>query len=259
MKLQIMNDLHVDYPGSRGIPPLAPGVDAVVVAGDTCQGLVRSIEFLRRAYPSPTEIVMVAGNHELWSKKLSFEEHFDEGHAAADLHDVHLLENAEQVIRGVRILGATLWTDYELYGPEVREAAMRAAADYMLDHKRIKWSRDPWERFRPAEARLMHRQSRMFFEEELAKPHAGPSICVSHHAMTMDAIAPAHQRSILSAAYASEMQPMIDRFQPDLVVTGHTHHGIDFRRGRTRMISNPAGYADENRYFDPALVVDLAG
>jgi hypothetical protein len=258
MKLQIMNDLHIDYPGTRGIPPLAPDVHVVVVAGDTCQGLVKSIECLRRAYPSPTEIVMVAGNHELWSKKSSFEEHFDDGHAAAEVHDVHLLENAVQVIRGVRILGATLWTDYELYGPGLREAAMRTAADSMLDHKRIKWSRDPWARFRPAEARIMHFQSRMFFEEELAKPHAGPSVCVSHHAMTLDAIAPAHRRSILSAAYASEMQPMIDHFQPDLVVTGHTHHGIDLWRGRTRMISNPAGYAGENRYFDPALVVDLA-
>jgi hypothetical protein len=189
-------------------------IEKVEMLGDTCQGLVKSIERLRRAYPSPTEIVMVAGNHELWSKKSSFEEHFDDGHAAAEVHDVHLLENAVQVIRGVRILGATLWTDYELYGPGLREAAMRTAADTMLDHKRIKWSRDPWARFRPAEARIMHFQSRMFFEEELAKPHAGPSVCVSHHAMTLDAIAPAHRRSILSAAYASEMQPMIDHFQP---------------------------------------------
>ena len=259
MKYQIMSDLHIDYPGSHGIPPLAPGVDVVIVAGDTRQGLVESIASLRRAYPSPTEIVMVAGNHELWSKKLSFEEHFDEGHAAAEVHDVHLLENAVQVIRGVRILGATLWTDYELHGSDLREAAMRTAAVTMADHKRIKWTRDPWARFRPAEARIMHFQSRTFFEEELAKPHAGPSVCVSHHAMTLDAIAPAHQRSILSAAYASEMQPMIDRFQPDLVVTGHTHYGIDLKRGRTRMISNPAGYADENPYFDAAFVVDLAG
>jgi Icc-related predicted phosphoesterase len=257
MKLQIMSDLHIDYPGGRGIPPLAPSVDMVIVAGDTCPGLVQSIEALRRAYPSPTAIVMVAGNHELWSRRLAFEEHFEEGHAAADLHDVHLLENETATIHGVRILGATLWTDYELYGAELRETAMRAAADYMLDHKRIKWSRDPWERFRPAEARALHRQSRMFFEDALQDPHAGPSVCVSHHAMTLDAVAPEQQRSILSAAYASEMLPMIDRFQPNLVVTGHTHHSIDIKRGRTRMISNPAGYAGENRYFDPSLVVEL--
>jgi predicted phosphodiesterase len=259
MKLQIMSDLHVDYPGSSGLPPRAAGVDVIIVAGDTCQGLVPAIETLRRAYPPPTEIVMVAGNHELWSKRSSFEEHFDEGHAAAEVHDVHLLENAVQVIRGVRFVGATLWTDYELYGSDLREAAMRTAADTMLDHKRIKWSRDPWARFRPAEARIMHFQSRAFFEEELAKPHAGPTVCVSHHAMTLEAIAPAYQRGILSAAYASELLPMIDRFQPDLVVTGHTHHGINLRRGRTRMISNPAGYAGENAYFDPAFVFDLAG
>ena len=103
----------------------------------------------------------------------------------------------------------------------------------------------------------MHFQSRVFFEEELAKPHAGPTVCVSHHAMTLEAIAPAYQRSILSAAYASELLPMIDRFQPDLVVTGHTHHGINLRRGRTRMISNPAGYAGENRSFDPAFTMEL--
>jgi Icc-related predicted phosphoesterase len=257
MKLQILHDLHIDYPGSRGIPPLARGVDMVIVAGDTCQGLAQSIESLRRAYPAPTEIVMVAGNHELWSRRLAFEDHFEEGHSAAELHGVHLLENKAVTINGVRIVGATLWTDYELFGHDLRETAMRAAADHMLDHKRIKWCRDPWARFRPAEARILHHQSRMFFEEELEKPHAGPSVCVSHHAMSIDAIAPVHQPSILSAAYASEMLPMIDRFQPDLVVSGHTHHGIDIKRGRTRMISNPAGYANENRHFDPSLVVHL--
>jgi predicted phosphodiesterase len=257
MKLQIMSDLHVDYPGSRGIPPLAPGVGLVVVAGDTCQGLVLAIETLRRAYPSPTEIVMVAGNHEFWSRKLGFEEHLEAGRAAASLHGVRLLENSVETIEGIRIMGCTLWTDYELYGPDTREAAMGAAAGYMLDHKRIKWSREPWERFRPAEARTLHRRSRRFFEEELAKPHPGPSVCVSHHAMTMDAIAPAHQSDILSSAYASEMLPMIERFQPDLVITGHTHHQMDLKRGLTRMISNAAGYADENRHFDPSLVVDL--
>jgi predicted phosphodiesterase len=257
MKLQIMSDLHIDYPGSRGIPPLAPGVDLVIVAGDTCQGLVPAIETLRRAYPSPTEIVMVAGNHELWSRKLGFEEHFEKGYAAAELHGVRLLENSVETIKGIRVLGCTLWTDYELFGHGLREAAMRTAAENMLDHRRIKWSREPWARFRPAEARIMHHQSRMFFERTLQEPHAGASVCVSHHAMTLDAVVPAVQRSILSAAYASEMLPLIDRFQPDLVVTGHTHHGIDFKRGRTRMISNPAGYAGENRYFDPSLVVEF--
>jgi hypothetical protein len=108
MKPQILYDLHIDYPGSRGIPPLARGVDMVVVAGDTCQGLARSIESLRPAYPSQTEIVMVAGNHELWSRKLGFEEQFEEGHSAAELLGVRLLENSVETIKGIRILGCTI-------------------------------------------------------------------------------------------------------------------------------------------------------
>lgn len=44
-----MSDLHVDYPGSTGLPPLAAGVDVVVVAGDTCQGLVPVLPFAERA------------------------------------------------------------------------------------------------------------------------------------------------------------------------------------------------------------------
>jgi Icc-related predicted phosphoesterase len=257
MKCQIMSDLHVDYPGSAGVPPLATGVDVVVVAGDTCQGLVRAIEELRSAYPQPTEIVMVAGNHELWSKKHSFEEHFEEGHLAAEKHGVLLLENSVEVVKGVRLIGCTLWTDYELRGSSLREAAMRTAAETMLDHRHIKWSRDPWQRFRPVEARILHHQSRSFLEEELAKAHAGPTVCISHHAMTLEAVAPVFHDSVLTAAYASELSPMIDRFQPDLVVSGHTHHSIDIQRGKTRLVSNPAGYAGENRSFNPAFVVEL--
>ncbi len=71
MKLQIMSDLHLDHPRSEDPPPLAAGADMVIVAGDTCQGLVKAIEHLRRAYLAPTEVVMLSGNHELWSGKLS--------------------------------------------------------------------------------------------------------------------------------------------------------------------------------------------
>jgi hypothetical protein len=33
---------------------------------------------------------------------------------------------------------------------------------------------------------------------------------------------------------------------------------MNFRRGRTRVISNPCGYADENRYFDPLFTIEVA-
>ena len=55
-------------------------------------------------------------------------------------------------------------------------------------------------------------------------------------------VAGKHRLGMLSAAYASEMLPMIDRFQPTLVVNGHTRQSIDFRGGRSRLISNLPDY-----------------
>ncbi|WP_375157800.1 metallophosphoesterase [Bradyrhizobium sp. RDT46] len=257
MRLQIMSDLHLDQTGSGGAPPLADGVRMILVAGDTCQGLVDAVGQLRRAYPAPTEVVMVAGNHELWSKSRDFEEHWEEGLTAAESEGVHLLENSVRTVRGVRLLGCTLWTDYGLFGAHMRELAMNTAAQTMLDHRRIKWTRQPWRRFRPAEARLLHHRSRSFLETELAKPHDGPTVCISHHAMLPEAVAPAFRDSIVTAAYASEMSSLIDRFQPDLIVSGHTHYPMDITRGRTRLLSNPGGYPGENRSFNPACVVEL--
>jgi Icc-related predicted phosphoesterase len=255
MKVQIMADLHIDYPGARGFPPLAQGAALVVVAGDTCQGLVRAVEALRGAYPD-VEVAAVAGNHEYYGYCLP--EELEAGRARAKELGVHLLENDAVVIgSSLRVIGATGWTDYELFGAPLRGPAMRAAADVMRDHKRIKWRKEPWQRFRPEEARALHMQSRSFIDTELSKLHAGPSLVVTHHAATMEAVAPKFQRSLISAAYASELLPIVDRHQPHWWVSGHTHASMNFRRGQTRMISNPCGYADENPYFDPLFTIEV--
>jgi len=71
---------------------------------------------------------------------------------AALLYGVSLLENDAIVIGGVRFVGATLWTDYKLFGERNRPSAMSAAADGLLDHRCITWTKKPWCRFRPQEA-----------------------------------------------------------------------------------------------------------
>jgi hypothetical protein len=255
MKVQIMSDLHIDYPGARGFPPLAPGASIVIVAGDTCQGLVQAVEAQRRAYPN-VEVVTVAGNHEYYRYCLPAE--LEAGRIRAKELGVHLLENDSVVIGDLRVIGATGWTDYELFGAALRVPAMREAAVGMQDHKRITWRKQPWQRFRPEEARALHLQSRAFIDAELAKLHDGPSLVLTHHAgAALEAIAPEFQRSLLSAAYASDLLPLVDRHQPQWWVSGHTHTTMDLRRGRTRMISNPCAYADENPYFDPLFTIEV--
>jgi hypothetical protein len=114
------------------------------------------------------------------------------------------------------LVGATLWTYYELFGAALRVPAMRTSADAMRDHKKIKWRKRPWMRFRPEEARALHVESRRFIEAELSKSaeKGRTAVVLTHHAASIEAVAPRHQRSIVSAAYASELLPIVDRYHP---------------------------------------------
>jgi hypothetical protein len=254
LRVQIMSDLHLGYPGARGFPPLAPGADLVMIGGDTCEGLRLAVRLMRDAYPA-TEIVAVAGTHEFYRST-----HSEELEAARDYArqlGVHLLENRTVTFGKLRVIGATLWTDYSLFGESLRLPAMRTASETMRDHRRIKWERNPWKRFRPQEARMLHLRSRAYIEAELARPHDGPTVVLTHHAAVVEAVAPQLRGRVIAAAYASDLGSMIDRYQPDYWISGHTHFPMDLCRGRTRLISNPCGYGDELSSFDPASIIEV--
>lgn len=250
-----MSDLHVEFYGTAAMPKPVNGADFVIVAGDTCQGLARAVETLRDAFPRD-EVVTVPGNHEYYGRELPAE--LEAGRVRARQLGVHLLSDDAATIGKARVLGATLWTDYCLFGHGLRELAMHTARDAMRDHKRITWRKDPWQRFRPQEAAALHLRSRNFLEAELAKVHPGPVIVASHHGMTLEAVSPVNQRSLLSAAYASELLPLVDRHRPAAWVSGHTHHPMRLRRNATRLVSNPRGYPGECSSFDPAFVMEIA-
>lgn len=250
MIVQIMSDLHLG-PAWEQVPSLASGAKLVLIAGDTCEGLVGAVEKLRTAFPN-VDVAMVAGNHEFYGCVLK--EELEAGRERARALGVHFLENETATFGRLRVVGATFWTDYLLFGPGLRQPAMRAAYDQMRDHRRIRWNSDPWMRFRPQEALALHVQSRNFFEAELARPHDGPTLLLTHHPMIREALAPANERSLLAAAYASEVPFAMEA---DYVVTGHTHRPMNFRRNGTRFLSNPRGYRDEGIRFDPSFVIEV--
>lgn len=254
LRVQIMSDLHVDSLRARGFPPIAPDAGLVVIAGDTCEGARQAVRLMRSAYPA-TDIVAVAGNHEFY--RTTYSEELDAAREYARMLGIHLLENQTVTFGRLRVIGATLWTDYSLFGESLRVPAMRLASETMRDHSRIKWERYPWKRFRPQEARALHLRSRAYIESEFAKPHDGPTLVLTHHPAIVEALAPQLRGRMIAAAYASDLSSMIDRYQPEYWISGHTHYPIDHHRGRTRLISNPCGYHNELSSFDPALVIEV--
>lgn len=256
LRVQVVSDLHVDVADTRRLR-LAPGADLVVVAGDTRAGATAAFAHLRRHIPVPMPIVTVLGNHEFCGNSIDVE--LERAREAATRHGIALLEDGATVIGGVRFLGATLWTDYRLFGPAHRAVAMAAARRGMNDHRAIAVGRgDAWRPFLPTDAAALHAASVTFLDATLAQPFDGPSVVVTHHAPHPVCIAPRYGRDPLSASFASDLSALIDARRPDCWISGHTHHPVDTCLGPTRLVANPHGYRDECRgAFDLALVIEI--
>ena len=122
--------------------------------------------------------VVVPGNHEYYRGSFDAER---DALLAARVDGVTVLDRGEArfPIAGgtLRVLGATLWTDYAANGDPPQ--AMRLAEEKIVDHHLI--TRRGGAPFRPEDALAEHRLSRAWLAERLAEPHAGPTLVVTHH------------------------------------------------------------------------------
>ncbi len=227
----------------------------MIVAGDTCEGVLRAFEHLRRIVPMHIPIIMVMGNHEYYRRFVPSELDLARSHGAA--FNIRVVEAETVILSGVRILGATLWTDYAIFGEANQAAVMNACAGGMNDHRLIGWQEQPWLRFRPQEAALLHHRSRAYITETLAVPFAGPTVVVSHHAVHWNSVHRRFRADPLTGAFVSDLSALIEAHRPALWVHGHVHHSSDYRISDTRIVCNPHGYGNENPDFDGALVVEV--
>jgi predicted phosphodiesterase len=261
MLLQIASDLHHEHipvgkPGSEGLS-VAKGVDVLVLAGDIHSRT--QVLDLYGAYPIP--VVYVHGNHELYQGELFGVQH--QLRLNAEVTSVRFLERDEVVLENVRFLGCCLWTDYRLR-PEWRAVAMREAEMTMTDHRAIRYVGS--NTFSPRDAEAEHRKAASWLEDKLSTPFHGTTVVVTHHAPHPNSIPAEFTDDVMSAAFASNLTPLVER--ADLWIHGHVHRSADYVVGNCRVICNPRGYPQryttspvptsfENADFDPALVIDI--
>ncbi|MHC2364189.1 metallophosphoesterase [Rhizobium leguminosarum] len=252
MRIWIASDLHLEFYGAK-VTFEPPDADVFVCAGDVLdKGIVPSLEWLAETVAPTMPAVLVAGNHEFYSASMV------EGlraakEAALRYPNVHFLENDAVVIDGLRFLGTTLWTDFRLFSDDTAPA-MDAAKQGMNDYKRIKFSKTPYQAFKPMHAYRKHQEARLFLSRALSENHDGKTVVVSHHAPSARSISAENKQDLLSACYASHLEDLILEYAPALWVHGHVHHSCDYFVGDTRVMCNPAGYPEEYEGFAPRLV-----
>lgn len=262
MRLLILSDLHLEH-GPFEFPTDLPAFDVAVFAGDIHQPITAAIEWLARERDSGAldgrPVVYVAGNHEFYRGLIQIR--LEEGERAATAAGIHLLHRRSVEIDGVRFLGCTLWTDYKLYNTP--KPSMIHAGHELNDHRLIRYREDTGHisRFMPWHAGKEHRLDLSFLRDELAQPHSGPTVVVTHHAPHPNSIQPRHRGSALAPAFTSDLSELIDAWRPALWVHGHDHGSHDYWLGKTRILANQAGYPingrRENAGFRPDCVIEI--
>ena len=117
---------------------------------------------------------------------------------------------------------------------------MNACANGMNDHRLIGWRKEPWLRFRPQEAALLHHRSKAYLTETLATPFDGPTVVITHHAPHRGSVHPRFRSDPVTGGFVSDLSGLIEAGQPELWVHGHVHNSSDYRVGTNPPDREPA-------------------
>ncbi|MBB2789234.1 UNVERIFIED_ORG: Icc-related predicted phosphoesterase [Rhizobium esperanzae] len=255
MKAWIFSDLHFEQGTSADFD--IPAADVCICPGDISDGgVVPSVRFLGQVVAPRMPVVFVPGNREYY--RASIEEGFDAGvEEALKFHNVFILDGGVASIEGINFVGATLWSDYALFGD--RRMAMLADQNASHDYSEIKLSKRPAKRFSARNAMERHYEARVIIDRFLGASSSVPTVVVTHHAPSILSISPENVDDPLAPSYASSLERIILRHQPCLWVHGHLHNSSDYRIGSTRVVCNPRGLPGDasSKTFDPNMVIEI--
>lgn len=248
VKIQIFSDLHIEF---EDLAIDTCGADVVVLAGDIHtkdRGLKWAIENI-----PDIPVMYVLGNHEFYGG--AYPKLVDTLKTQAAGTNVHILEKGVVHIDGVNFLGCTLWTDFNLFGDP--RLTGYECQQLMTDYRRIRIS-PRYSKLRSVDVAAIHRQSLEWITKTLEQ-HAGEcNVVVTHHAPSVRSLPKYRAQEAASAAYASNLDHVIEEYAPAVWIHGHLHNSSDYHVGDCRVVCNPRGYAgEENSEFMPACYIEV--
>lgn len=248
MKIQIISDIHQEF----GMELLNfENADLIILAGDINLG-TKGIEWVKKEIKK-TPVIYILGNHEYY--KGTYPKTLNKIIESSKNSNVHVLENKSLTIDNITFHGATMWTDFSLFG-NPRKYGM-ICQPKMNDYKKIR--RDPsYSKLRTIDTFRIHNKSIKWLEESLTDTKTEKNIVVTHHAPSIKSLPEKYKNDPISSAYASNLEYITEQFSPDLWVHGHIHTPCDYNLNKTRIICNPHGYiTDKYNGYQKELIVEI--
>lgn len=210
MKIALLSDIHLESRGYK-VDQAVLESDVIVLAGDIAPGS-RGLEWAFDILPhTHAEIIYIMGNHEFYhfdihQVRKQLKAMCDAYQAGPEGNRVHLLDDDEVIIRGVRFLGSTLWTDFMLFSQDHQQDCITDAGMYLNDFRLIR--NGEWN-FSPKDSIEIHRKSLAFLEHKLkVDVYAGTTVVVTHHAPSFNSVIPKYADDSISACFAWRSQPV---------------------------------------------------
>lgn len=284
MRILYFSDIHIDLLTSKtripwcDIYPLDLGpclteyvghVDLVILAGDIAQAAVREhqpYEVATATYAQQVAaylgrpVIVVPGNHEYYGFN------FDEARpwmAAQTTDTVAFLDRDKAIFhkageKPLRILGATLWTDYKVDGGAYEVTMMNLRKSFP-DHRHIGMSGGfQQDFFLPEHALAEHQLSRRWLIDMLDEPHDGPTLIVSHHCPHSVVNNRAYNTH---AGFSSDCDDVLQAADGRNVVAwiyGHNHYSGQWDAWNVPLLSAQWGYhfeqEDKTRWDGPGIL-----
>lgn len=250
MKYQyrVMSDLHLNHQSEYWVPPTFDNdkdETILILAGDCVDGAAHDNKFiawLETVSSMFYAIVLVWGNHDYYRENLDTMNGsvLDK---TSNISNLHILNNNSVVFGSDVIIGATLWTDFNNQDPLI----MIYSTLIMNDYRYIKTG-DDHSRLLPQRILEEHNKSLEYIKNNLEEVKQGNQdvIVVTHHHPTFQTNQGGRYNCKDTVPlYHSNLDTLIEKYQPDIWVCGHTHQNGSVMIGNTLVVSNCRGYTSE--------------
>ena len=249
--LGIVSDIHTEFWTEKEFETIGPmlrnntkDADIILLAGDIGVG-AKSILAANTLFPDK-EICIVAGNHEFY--KSTHDEVIDEMiKTANNFPRIHFLNRDTFVFNDIRIIGATLWTDFNFFGTQINSMIAVSTRTYYKNGFRTPypdfwWIYNKKDCITSQEMLGWHMRDKEWLMQEIDKPFDGFTVVMTHHSPVGFSLQEEYMNHPTSVCYASRLENKLLDKKIDVVVWGHTHYSYDRTILNTRFVSNQVGY-----------------
>lgn len=239
MKFNIISDLHIDVETYEHKIPKE--VDHCLIAGDISSNVEISESYCNNLFIKHyrnIDVSMIKGNHEFYG---------------SGIKPVGIYCNSELLKDNILLIGSILWTDFSLYG--TKDLSKHLARNGINDFKRIKYK---GHKITPNDIEQLFKSSFNELKNIVEKNKDKKIVIMTHFAPCGKSIPEKYLNDPLNPYYCTELSEFIlDNPQIRLWVSGHIHSSSDYMIGDCRVICNPKGYGNENKGFNPNLIMEV--